>query len=542
AQAEFLANLIQSRQTADPTEKIITVGDMNAFRVNDGYVDVIGTVLGTPAPADQVVLASSDLVNPDQTDLVDTLVPGQQYSYSFDGNAQTLDHVILNPNALSILNRFAYARDDADQPVKDYENGTIPDRISDHDQPVAYFSLVPAAQAGQFIINEFRFRGPGPQNVLSPGGAALGAPPPGVTAGGEEEVGGPSAPTTQDQDEFVELYNNTDSDIVVSTTDGSAGWSLVASDGAARFTIPVGTIIPARGHYLAVNSNGYSLADYGGVGAANGDITYTADIPDGTGIALFRTADPASFTLANRLDAAGYSSVDALYREGAGFTARGETTSDLDYSFVRSMARTTGGLPKDTGNNVSDFILVNTDGAFTGMGQVLGAPGPENLSSPIQRNNQFGASLLDTSVSASQSPNRVRDLTQDPQNNSQFGTLSIRRTFTNNTGAPVSELRFRIVEVTTFAPPDAGTADLRARDSQDISVMLGGNPVTVRGTTVEQPPTQVNGGGWNTSMRVGVISTGAPLANGDSVSVQFLLGVMQTGAFRFFINIEAATQ
>src|SRR5205085_9551090 len=35
AQAEFLANLIQSRQMADPTEKIITVGDMNAFRVND---------------------------------------------------------------------------------------------------------------------------------------------------------------------------------------------------------------------------------------------------------------------------------------------------------------------------------------------------------------------------------------------------------------------------------------------------------------------------------------------------------------------------
>src|SRR5205085_10356959 len=213
--------LIQTRQNNDPNEKIITVGDMNAFRVNDGYVDVIGTVLGTPAPADQVVLASSDLVNPDQTDLVDTLVPGQQYSYSFDGNAQTLDHVIANPNALSILNRFAYARDDADQPVKDYENSAIPDRISDHDQPVAYFSLVPAAQAGQLIISEFRFRGPGPQNVVSPGAAALRAPPPGVTAGGEE-VGGASAPTAQDTDEFIEFYNNTDSDIVVSTTDGSA--------------------------------------------------------------------------------------------------------------------------------------------------------------------------------------------------------------------------------------------------------------------------------------------------------------------------------
>ena len=73
-----------------------------------------------------------------------------------------------------------------------------------------------------------------------------------------------------------------------------------------------------------------------------------------------------------------------------------------------------------------------------------------------------------------------------------------------------------------------------------MSRWSAGNPVTVRGTTVEQPPTQVNGGGWNTTIAVGVITANVPLANGDSVSVQFLLGVMQTGAFRFFINIEAA--
>ena len=147
-QAEFLANYIQGRQTANPNEKIITVGDMNAFRVNDGYVDSIGTILGTPAPADQVVLASSDLVNPDQTDLVDTLPAAQQYSYNFDGNAQTLDHIIINPPALAILNRFAYARNDSDFAVKNYES-TNELRISDHDQPVAYFSLsAPTAANG----------------------------------------------------------------------------------------------------------------------------------------------------------------------------------------------------------------------------------------------------------------------------------------------------------------------------------------------------------------------------------------------------------
>jgi len=147
-QAEFLANYIQARQVANANEKIITLGDMNAFRVNDGYVDMIGTILGTPTAASQVTLASADLVNPNQTDLVDTLAADQQYSYNFDGNAQTLDHIIVNPPALALLTRIAYARDDSDYAVKNYES-TNDLRISDHDQPVAYFSLLaPTAADG----------------------------------------------------------------------------------------------------------------------------------------------------------------------------------------------------------------------------------------------------------------------------------------------------------------------------------------------------------------------------------------------------------
>jgi predicted extracellular nuclease len=147
-QAEFLANYIQGRQAANGNEKIITLGDMNAFRVNDAYVDMIGTILGTPSAASQVTLASSDLVNPNQTDLVDSLPADQQYSYNFDGNAQTLDHVIVNPPALALLTRIAYARNDSDYAVKNYES-TNDLRISDHDQPVAYFSLLaPTAADG----------------------------------------------------------------------------------------------------------------------------------------------------------------------------------------------------------------------------------------------------------------------------------------------------------------------------------------------------------------------------------------------------------
>ncbi len=134
AEAEFLANLIQSRQISDPAERIVSVGDYNAFDVNDGYVDVMATIKGTPTIADQVVLASSDLVNPDLTDLV---LP-TQYSYSFDGDAQTLDHILVNHN---ITGHVEIAHNDADFPEVYRNDPTRPERISDHDMPVAFFSV-----------------------------------------------------------------------------------------------------------------------------------------------------------------------------------------------------------------------------------------------------------------------------------------------------------------------------------------------------------------------------------------------------------------
>src|SRR5918912_1495680 len=63
---------------------------------------------------------------------------------------------LVNLPALTSLNRFAYARNDADFPVKLYEDGTRPERESDHDMPVAYFNLGPP-----LIISEFRARGAG---------------------------------------------------------------------------------------------------------------------------------------------------------------------------------------------------------------------------------------------------------------------------------------------------------------------------------------------------------------------------------------------
>ena len=137
--AERLADLLQDLRL----DNLVVIGDMNAFEFNDGYVDVLGTVAGTPAPADQVIAPSDDRWSHSLVNLVTTLAVDRRYSYVFDGSAQVLDHVLVNDAMLRRLRRFAYARVNADFPDASSAVPTVPDRFSDHDGPVAYFA--PAA-------------------------------------------------------------------------------------------------------------------------------------------------------------------------------------------------------------------------------------------------------------------------------------------------------------------------------------------------------------------------------------------------------------
>jgi len=370
------------------------------------------------------------------------------------------------------------------------------------------------ATAGQLLISEFRLRGPSGAN-----------------------------------DEFIEIYNNIGADHTVTALSGT-GYGVAASDGTTRCSIPNGTVIPAGGHYLCTNSGSYSLGAY-----AAGNATYATDIPDNAGIAIFNNnTGGGSYSLANRIDAVGSTSeANTTYKEGAGYPAL--TPFSIDYSWVRDTCGKGGAVnllgqctittPKDTNSNSVDFYFVDTNGTSAGGGQRLGAPGPENLASPILRNASISPALLDTCVAQSAVPNRVRDFTSDPANNSTFGTLDIRRTFTNNTGGSVTRLRFRVIDLDTF-PAASGFADLRPRTSTSLVVTVdrppcgsGTSNITVEGSTLEQPPSQPNGGGFNSSMSAVNVTLGTPLANGATIDIRFLLGIQQTGNFRIYLNVEA---
>ena len=380
------------------------------------------------------------------------------------------------------------------------------------------------AAAGQLIISEFRSSGP---NGLA--------------------------------DEFVEIYNASEQEHEVFSPSGD-GYAVVAvsPNTGVLCAIPNTTVIPARGHYLCANLAGYSLGQYPGAktGAqptAAPDAPFNYSLPNNVGLGLFSST--AIFDAGTRLDSVGTTATsDPLLKEGNGLPLL--EGSNADYSWVRDTCGKGGntaaggpctrpGTPKDTDDNAADFYYVNTDGTSAGGGQRLGAPGPENLSAPVQRNDAFGVALLDPCRAAAAAPNRVRDLTPDPSNNSAFGTLSIRRTITNTTGQPVTRLRFRVIDLSAYPVP-AGVADLRARSSANVTTSVDRSPcdgssggVTVLGMTLEQPPAQPNGGGFNSSLSLDTITLTSPLGAGQSVDVQFLLGVQQTGAFRFYVNIEA---
>jgi hypothetical protein len=103
------------------------------------------------------------------------------------------------------------------------------------------------------------------------------------------------------------------------------------------------------------------------------------------------------------------------------------------FSVIRKFNDLTDNV-QNTGNNAADFALVSTTGQIGGTAVSLGAPGPENSSSPVTRTHaQFPGSYIDPTQCQGCGVNRVRDMSPASFGSVSFptGTLSVRRTFTS---------------------------------------------------------------------------------------------------------------
>ena len=131
-QARYGAAIVAAIEAADPNARVVYGGDLNVFPRPD---DPIATG-DQPTPSDQLApLYEAGLHN-----LWDDLVadvPASAYSYVFEGQAQTLDHLFVNDALYGDLVQMRAAHINADWPAEFAGDGSR--GSSDHDPQVARF-------------------------------------------------------------------------------------------------------------------------------------------------------------------------------------------------------------------------------------------------------------------------------------------------------------------------------------------------------------------------------------------------------------------
>jgi predicted extracellular nuclease len=111
-QAQSINDFVDSLLAADPNAKVIVLGDLNDFQFSTALATLKGSVL---------------------TDLIETLLPEERYSYVFDGNSQTLDHILATGSLLAPPIEHEYD--------VVHVNSEFWDQVSDHEPQVARFCL-----------------------------------------------------------------------------------------------------------------------------------------------------------------------------------------------------------------------------------------------------------------------------------------------------------------------------------------------------------------------------------------------------------------
>jgi uncharacterized protein len=110
-QAQVVRNFTGQILAIDPNANVVVLGDFNDFEFSGALQTLEGGVLNN---------------------MTETLPQDQRYSFVFEGNSQTLDHILVSDR---LRNSTAFAFDIV------HVNAEFADRTSDHDPPVVRFTL-----------------------------------------------------------------------------------------------------------------------------------------------------------------------------------------------------------------------------------------------------------------------------------------------------------------------------------------------------------------------------------------------------------------
>jgi predicted extracellular nuclease len=115
-EAQVVRDFVDEILAADPQANIIVLGDLNDFEFSPPLV----------------VLKGTSGARTELHALIETLAPGERYTYVFEGNSQSLDHIVLSRNLFA---HFDFAYDVV------HVNSEFPDQASDHEPQVVRLDL-----------------------------------------------------------------------------------------------------------------------------------------------------------------------------------------------------------------------------------------------------------------------------------------------------------------------------------------------------------------------------------------------------------------
>ncbi|MFI7577953.1 lamin tail domain-containing protein [Micromonospora sp. NPDC049497] len=146
-QAAYGAAIVTAIEASDGDARVVYGGDLNVFPRPD---DPIATA-ANPTPSDQLApLYDAGMRNLWEDLLADA--PSSAYSYSFEGQAQTLDHLFVNEALHGDLVQMRAAHINADWPAEFAGDGSR--GSSDHDPQVARFRSRATLSVGDASVVE----------------------------------------------------------------------------------------------------------------------------------------------------------------------------------------------------------------------------------------------------------------------------------------------------------------------------------------------------------------------------------------------------
>lgn len=121
-QAEAVGSFVEAILAVDPAARVVVLGDLNDFEFSNPLARLKAAGL---------------------TSLNETLAPNERYTYLFDGNSQSLDHMLVS----------AILAQSAEFDIVHF-NSEFPDatRFSDHDAVFASFSLAPVPEPHSYAL------------------------------------------------------------------------------------------------------------------------------------------------------------------------------------------------------------------------------------------------------------------------------------------------------------------------------------------------------------------------------------------------------